>query len=348
MSKTSFDRTNDLTQIAWERKLFLDSLKDTFFMPFHGGMNALVQEKTDKTGTPASRGKPATRVVFGLRSRETGTGVNSRQALEGNEGSLETFDFELALEEYANALRDAGPLDRMRPAFSVDEETREALRGWGEEKIDELHFDAIQESPTRVFAPSQAAPFTTTPLASALASLSTANLITPEFISKLRVYARTGGNRTIIPLRPIKVKGFPKNLFVYVTHDDAVFDFVQDSKIQQNLRDARERSSNHPLFMAAVGYTNDGVIIFGHENMNITLTGGGAAVPTAQGAFMGQQSLVWAWGARPKMVAKNFDYDREHGHSWQMIARTAKPVFDSEDYGSFGVVTARTSISDAT
>jgi len=349
MAKTQVGSTDDVTRIAWEEKLFRDTLKDIFFMVFHGKSDSMVHEKTDPKGTQKQGSQPATQVVFTLRQRQTGSGVTSRQTLEGNEESLTTFSHTLSLEEYANAIRDAGPLDRMRPFYKMDEESRTGIKDWGAEKQDELHFDAIQTSPTRVFAPTQAAPYITTPLASAKTALTTSDKPTPEFLSKLRVYARTGGARTIIPLRPVRVPGFNKDLYVFLTHDDAVYDFVQDSKMQQNLREARERSKNHPLFMGAVGYTTDGVVIFGHENMNIGLNAGaGSNVPFAQGAFMGAQALVFAWGMRPKVVSKNFDYDREHGHSWQVISKVEKPVFDSEDYGSFGVIVNRTSISDAT
>ena len=81
--------------------------------------------------------------------------------------------------------------------------------------------------------------------------------------------------------------------------------------------------------------------------MNIASDGGGASIANAQGVFMGQQSLVRAWGRRPRLIMKDFDYEDEHGIAYSMIQRTNKPVFDDEDYGSFGVVSARSRISDA-
>jgi N4-gp56 family major capsid protein len=345
MAKTTMAQGDALTQIAWDEQLFRDALKDTFWERFRANSSrALVHSKTDAAGT--GNRKKATRITFGLRMRLTGAGVTSGQTLEGNEENLVDHDYTLSLERYRHAVRDAGSLDRARPAYDMDGESRDAIQGWGTEKMDELHFDAIQNSPTRVFNPLDMVPNTTS-FESAKDDLLSTHLPTPQFMSKLKTYAMTGGDRTIIPLRAIMVPGFGK-VFMYITHPDALYDFVQDSTNQQNLREARERSKNHPLFMGAVGFMNDGVLLYAHENMNIgTDAGVGSDVPFAQGAFMGQQALVHAFGERPKTIGKTFDYEEEHGFAWAVTMKVEKPVFDSEDYGSFGVVTARTQISDA-
>ena len=62
---------------------------------------------------------------------------------------------------------------------------------------------------------------------------------------------------------------------------------------------------------------------------------------------MGEQALAWAWGARPKVVAEEFDYQREHGFAVSMMSAVEKPVFNSLDYGSIGIYTSRTQIGDA-
>lgn len=347
MAKTNLGASDALTQKAWDEQLYRDMRKESFFDKFAGNSKAIIHEKTDKLGTGKRGRQPATQIVFGLRMRLTGAGVTEGQTLEGNEEALSTFDHSLSLQQYRHAVRDSGALDRKRPAFQMDEESRSAIQDWGTEKIDALAFDAIQASPTRVFTPLTMVPYTSTPLASAKLALTATNLPSPQFMSKIKTYAMTGGDRTIIPLRPVSVPGFG-TVFVYLTHPDALYDFIQDSTNQQNLREARERSKNHPLFMGAVGFMNDGVLLFAHENMNIgTDAGSGTDVNYAQGAFMGQQALVRAWGMRPKTISKLFDYDNEHGFAFDMIQRINKPVFDSEDYGSIGIVTARTAISDA-
>ncbi len=345
MSKTTVASGNALTQKAWDEQLFRDFKKESFFDAFNGGSKSLIHEKTDKLGNAKSGRKPATIVVFGLRMRLTSDGVEEGQTLEGNEDSLTTFDHSLTLKQYRNAVRDNGEIDRMRPMYDMDEESRSAIQDWGTEKIDALAFDAIQASPTRVYTPLDMVAETT--IGAAKADLTNATKLRPQFMSKLKTAALTGFDRSIIPLRPVNIPGFGK-VFVYLTYPDALYDFIQDATNQQNLREARERSKNHPLFMGAVGYMNEGVLLFSHENMNFGTDGGGASVPYAQGVFMGQQSLVRAWGKRPRLIQKDFDYENEHGIAYSMIQRINKPVFDSEDYGSFATVTTRSQISDAT
>lgn len=344
MAKTTVGTDNALTQKAWDEQLFRDFKKDSFFDAFNGGSKSIIHEKTDKLGNAKSGRKPATIVVFGLRMRLTSDGVEEGQTLEGNEDSLTTFDHSLTLKQYRNAVRDNGEIDRMRPMYMMDEESRSAIQDWGTEKIDALAFDAIQASPTRTFSPLDMVPETT--FAAAKTDLTSATLLNPQFLSKLKVYAETGGDRTIIPLRKVLIPGFG-NVYVYLTHPDALYDFLQDSTYQQNLREAMPRAKNHPLFMGALGLTTDGVLLYAHENMNFGTDGGGASVAFAQGVFMGQQSLVRAWGKRPRLIRKDFDYENEHGIAYSMIQRINKPVFDSEDYGSFATATTRTQISDA-
>lgn len=91
----------------------------------------------------------------------------------------------------------------------------------------------------------------------------------------------------------------------------------------------------------------DGVVIHEHEDIPIaTNWGAGGAVAGAKCVLMGAQSLVWAWGERPKVISKAFDYEEEHGFAWGFTAKTGKPVFNSKDYGSVAVYVARTKVSD--
>lgn len=87
------------------------------------------------------------------------------------------------------------------------------------------------------------------------------------------------------------------------------------------------------------------VVIHEHENCEVRTDGGGASVPWARAAFMGAQSLVWAWGKRPEVVQKSFDYDNEEGYAIGMIAGVARSRFNSLDFGSLGVFLSRTNVS---
>jgi N4-gp56 family major capsid protein len=328
MAKTAFTTSNALTRKAWEEKLYRDTLKDSYFSRFMGeGAKSLVQVKTELTKTKGDN------ITFGIRMRLTGSGVTSGTILEGNEEKLTTYDFNISLEQYRHGVRDEGELDRQRAVFSIDEESRAALQGWGSEKIDELCFDALMTSPTKIFYGGDATVTT---------ELVATDLITPAMISKIRVWAKGGGGRSQVPLRPIRING--KDYFILLVHPDVMYDLKQDTTFSQARREALERGKDNPIFSGAEAIW-DGVVVHEHENVPIVTTWGSGAIAGAKCAFLGAQALCFAWGKRPKVVQKTFDYDNEHGYGWGMICRVKKPVFNSLDYGSIGVYVARTQIN---
>ena len=92
----------------------------------------------------------------------------------------------------------------------------------------------------------------------------------------------------------------------------------------------------------------DNVVVHSHENITIGTTfGSGSNINGSKAIFMGAQALCWAWGHRPMLVKEKFDYGEEDGYAIGMIYAVEKPVFNSLDYGSISVVTARTQIADA-
>jgi N4-gp56 family major capsid protein len=341
MAKTAFSTSNALTKKAWEERLFRDMKKESYFSRFMGqGKDNLVQEKTN-----LAKGK-GDNITFGIRMRLSGNGVTSNQQLEGNEEKLTTHSFNTSLEEYAHAVRDAGPLDRKRAMFSIDEESVDALKDWGSEKIDALQFAAILESATKNFYQTTATGVTATgtPATAKGALVAAESKLTMNMISFIKTNAKTGGNRSYIPLRPVKVMG--KKYYVLLVHPDSLYDLKQnDSAFNQAMREAEIRGKENPLFTGATAIV-DGVVIHEHENCTIgSDAGSGSNVPYSIGHFMGAQALVFAWGKRPVVVSKEFDYDREHGYAWDMICATDKPVFNSQDYGSLAVYLSRTNVS---
>jgi N4-gp56 family major capsid protein len=340
MAKTTVTTSDSLRKQAWEEALFRDTKKESYFSRFMGtGANSMVQEKRQ-----LEKGK-GDKITFGIRMRLSGDGVTSGQTLEGNEESLTTYNFNLELEEYAHAVRDAGPLDRKRPIYDMDQEHRDALKDWGSEKIDKICFNAMTTSFNRFFyLDSSGDPKTSTSdVASSLDA--TSSIIQPKIIDFAKTWCLTGGDRTQTPLRPIKING--RNHFVLLVHPDVLYDLRQDSTWFQAAREALPRGEDNPIFAGAEAMWNN-VVIHTHENVPIYTNGGsGGSVPYAKCLMMGAQSLCFAWGKRPKVVAEEFDYQREHGFAWSVICGCEKPVFNSTDYGSAAVYLARTQVSDA-
>lgn len=342
MSQTTFATGNALTKKLWDEDLFRDIEKMSYWTKWHGkSADSLVHEKTQLEKNKGDN------VTFGIRMRLQGAGVEDNALLEDNEEDLSTYSDSVSLKLYRHAIRDDGELTRKRAMFEIDAESREALKTWGTEKIDALHFDQIQSAPTlNAYLNSSSAFTLDATQADAVTGMHATNSkLTPAFISALKTYAVTGGARTglLTPLRPVMHKG--KRYYVLLTHPDALYDLKRNSEVMNAWQYAVERGDDNPLFRDAE-VVWDGVCVHAHESMTIGVNG--SSVPYAYGAFMGAQSLVWAYGKRPWTVQKTFDYDNQHGYAWNMIARCKKPAFNSKDYGSIGVVCARTNISGAT
>ena len=334
MAKTTVLTGDALTKKLWEEQLYRDTIKEAYFARFMGkSSDSLAQVKEDLTKSKGDR------ITYGIRMRLTGTGVVSGQTLENNEEKLQTYSYNVTLERYRNAVRDAGSLDRQRAVYDMDTESRDALKDWGVEKVDQLSFDTITASPTKIFFGGNA----TTYLPGA-GDIDATDLIDPLLISKVKTWALTGGARTQTPLRPIKVGG--KNYFILLVHPDVLYDLSLDAIWSQAARDALPRGTDNPIFSGAE-YLWNGVVIHSHENVPIaTNWGAGSNIPGAKCIFMGAQSLLWAWGERPSMVEEEFDYQEEHGYAWRMTCGVSKPAFNGVDYGSIGVYVARTRVSD--
>lgn len=338
MGKTTFATDDALTKKLWEEKLYRDAVKESYFSRFMSeGSESIV---TVKNALTKQKGDD---ITIGIRMKLSGAGVTEGQALEGAEEALTTYHSHVTLHQYRHAVRDNGALDRQRAMFDIDSESKSALQDWGSEKIDKLAFDAILSSPTLVFYKTSSGSTSTSTAATAKAALTAADgKITPAMVSYIKAYAKTGGGRTYVPLRPVKVDG--KSYYVLLVHPDCMYDWKTDPTYIQSVREAEVRGPTNPLFSGSVAIW-DGVVIHEHENCTTATDGGSGAIAWAKGVFMGAQALAWAWGKREEVIQKNFDYENEHGYAWGIIAGTAKPVFNSLDYGSFGVYLARTQIS---
>ena len=345
MAKTAFSTSNDLTKKAWEEKLFRDSVKESYFSKFQGGgSDSIVQVKEQLSKDKGDK------ITFGLRMRLSGAGVTSGQILEGNEERLVTHSNSVSLEQYRHGVRDDGAMSRQRAMFEISDESRMAIKDWMAEKVDQLQFDALgigagaTVDPTKIFYKTGASTFLATgTAATAKAALNASNsLLTLNFISFIKAWAKTGGNRQYIPIRPVKVDG--KEYYILLVHPDALFDLKASDAYQQAQREAQERGKTNPLFTGASAIW-DGVVIHEHENCAVATDGGGASVAWTRAVFMGAQSLVWAWGKRPEVIQETFDYGNEQGYGIDMIAGVAKSKFNSLDYGSVGVYLARTNVS---
>ncbi len=339
--KTVFTSANANTKKLWEERLFRDVEIESYFVSrfMSESENNIVQVQTDLTKSQGDQ------ITFGIVPNLTGDGVTSGQKLEGNEEGITSYDYAIVLEQYRHATRTNGKLDVQRAMFSIPNISREKLKIWGAEKIDKLLVAALVASPTKIlYRDGVAGAFSgTTSSATAKAALTAANSkLTPNFISALRVWAKTGGAAAVYRIRPVKMDG--AELYVLLGPPAWMYDLRIDSTFQQAQKDALERGKDNPLFRGAFALW-DNVIVHETERISLFTDGGGASVTGAFGALMGAQSLVWAWGERPNTVQEEFDYKNEIGWAWQMMAKAGKPKFNSKDYGCVGVCLAATNVT---
>jgi N4-gp56 family major capsid protein len=362
MARTTISTTDALRKESWEELLFRDTMKQCFFTTALGGDALTKLEKGEDFGsTPndvlyiktdmGAKGKTKTRngdkVTFGLVPRldpATYSGVTSGQTLKGKEVPLTTYYQTLELERYRQAVSAGAPMDWARASFDMPAEARTALMNWGAEKIDELCFDALDASPTKILYLTSGTITGTTTEATAKAGVTASDKLTPAMVSAMRAYAKTGGGRTgsIWPIRPVKIKG--REYYVLLVYPDVLYDWKQNATVQQAYREAMDRGGDNPLFQSA-SYIWDDVIIYESERITVGTDGGGSTVPYAKCHFIGAQALQIAFGERPSIIEDSEDYEEDWFYAWRMTMKAQKTKFNSYDYGDLCIYIARTNIA---
>lgn len=340
MAHTTVATGATLIKNVVSEKLWREAIKESYFSRFTSddGSSIIHRKRDLAKGT-------GEKITFGIRMRLTGAGVGEGQVLEGNEEALTIYDSSVTLEEKWHAVRDRGEMDRQRAAWDIDEDSKAALKDWATEYIDSYLFSKLLASPTKIIYrdTSAGAISGTTSAATAKTGMSATNsVITLNLISAVKAWARTGGNRTVNPLLPVKVDG--KDYYVLLVSPNVMYSLKTNSDFQTAMREAQNRGADNPLFQDATAIW-DNVVIHEHENIAEYSDGGGGSVRYAPCLFLGKQALCYAVGNNIEVRSKKFDYDRQHGYAWGVIHGAAKPVFNSKDYGSIGVYIACSNVT---
>ena len=366
MARTTMTTSDSLRKVVWEEQLFRDTVLNSYFMGrFAGQAPVNLNQGAVNESTPndvihikenlAAKGRTGTRpgdkMYFGLIPRispSTYRGVTSGQKLKGKEVALSWYNFSIELERYRQAVSGGSPMDWQRASFDMPTESRNALLNWGVEMCDLLCVEALDASPTSTFYTASGTLTRTATYATAKGAITSTDKLTPELVSFVKTWAKTGGGRSTAgqyPIRPIMVEGKP--YYVLVVYPDCLYDWANDPTVAQAHREALERGKDNPIFKGA-SYIWDGVVIHEYEGITIGAdAGSGSNVPYAHAHLLGAQSLVWAWGERPSIVEDTEDYEEDLFYAWRMTAKAAKPTFNSIDYGSVSVCVARTNVSGA-
>lgn len=340
MAITTVATGDSLIQNVVSEKLLREAIKESYFSKFTDETgNTLVHRKRDLT-----KGK-GDKITVGIRMKAKGAGVGEGERLKGKEESLVTYSCTVTLAQRRHAVSGGTTMDEQRAAWDIPMEAEAALKDWASEYIDQLHFTALLKDPTKIlYLDGSAGAFSGTSSASTAktAMHATNSDITPAFISACKNWAKTGGNRAVNPLRPIKVEG--GEYYVMLVSPNVGYDLRQNNEFYTALKDAEIRGKDNPLFQGATAIW-DGVVIHTHENLADYDNGGGASVHYNVGAFMGAQALIYANGEPGKFVKESDDYDNEYYIAWGHIGAVIKPTFNTKDYGSFGVYLACSNVT---
>lgn len=342
MAVLGISTDNATVKKQWDELKFRETRKKMYVSKFMGmNSEALVYEQTKLL---KDKGDNITFTIFPRVEAPVILG-SSGQSLEGKEGKIEFFTDSINLEEYKTGFRyAANGLDEQRPWFSVSDENAMALDQWASEEMDNLWFTAIQSSPSRIIYGGDA---------TSVATLETADKLTPALIRRCAALARSGfangsNARVTYPFRPVNING--RKYFVLLVHPYACYDLKNNAEYQGYLKEARERSSENPIFTGALAIIDD-VIIHEHENIQILETSSGSGLYYCTGVLLGAGSSIWAWGKRPVTIDKSFGYDEERGLARKWISKTKKTQFkftssgSKEDYGSAGVYVVVTNVA---
>lgn len=329
MADWTFTTANALTRESWAKRWWIEAKTESYFYGYGfigpSEINDIIVE------FPDLREKPGYQHTYG-QIRELGNaGIQGDADMEGNEEAPTTYDDQITIDLWRNAIRTKGKLSEQ---YKSDQDTRkwatELLKRWMAEKIDQDIFDAIGTSPTKVLYGGDA---TTT------ATIEAGDYFVLALIAKAVAYSRKATPKIIGP----KV-GMRKTNGVVVISPDQNYDLEQrDAEWAQAQREAMKPGMDNPIFTGAEGMKNK-CPIHTHERVAITTTwGAGVNLNGAEALFMGVGSGAIAYFLEKVWEEKTFDYGNKVGFCIGAGYGVSKTVFNSLDNAVIMIRTSRTS-----
>lgn len=350
MAQTTFAVGNPLTTKLWAKKLWAESIKQTWFAKFMGtSSNSLIQVYDD-----ASKEMGGDRVRVGLRMLLTGSGIQGDDTLEGNEESLTTYSTDVLLNQLRHAVRVSGRVSQQRTAFDIREEAMQALADWVAERIETWVANQLTgntaQTDTRftgnnaVVAPStnyQLFPTGafTAPTAESSLSNTTNHQFTLTMLDRAVARARTFSPR----IRPLRIAG--DEYYAAFLHPFQVYQLRTQTStgqwldIQKSAFAASNNASASPIFTGALGIYN-GVVLHECPYLPAFAAANDSTTNVRRAVFCGAQSVLMATGreggspTRLNWVEELFDYGNQVGVSVGMMGGLVKAQFNSTDFAS--------------
>lgn len=323
-----------MRQRAWALQTWTGAQIEQFFYPMTGKSADSIIQLDDTLKKEAGD-----QITFKLRMPLLGDGTFGDDVLEGNEEAMEYHDFSVRLDQIRHAVRIKGKLEEKKTATKLRTEAKDALKEWFAEKLTRMYFSSLSAIPSsrRIVFPNGV---------SSKASITSANKMSCAIISKAKrkakkriVYVGDDGETHVVPkIRPVKVAGRNKALYVMSITEDQMRDLRDDPVWIAAQSQANIRGEENPLFSGAEGIW-DGVVIFTHDFVEVTNEGnGGTAVGHA--LLLGAQAACFAVGSDPEWQEDNYDFKNKVAFETGQIFGIEKAVYDGEDFGVMHVFTA--------
>lgn len=348
MATTAYGVNHPLAVKLWAKKLYRDTLKETWAMKFMGKTsNSLIMVQDDlKKG-------PGDRIRMGLRMQLTGRGVIGDATLEGQEEALSTYYDDLFIDQQRHAVRSSGKMSEQRVSFEVREEAYMGLKDWFADRIDTslanqlagntAEADTAYTGNNATIAPSSNRMIVATS-AGTEGSLSASSTFRITHLDNALVLAKTASPY----IRPIKYKG--GDYYVAFLHPYQVFNLRTDASANkvtwydtQKAALAGGAGEESNIFTGALG-TYNGVVL--HEWTRVPNVPSNANARRA--IFCGAQAATMAYGQssdaeKPSWVEEFFDYQNQLGVAASTIWGAKKSSFAVNGTATdFGVITIST------
>lgn len=370
MALTNFALLTDEQKTVWSMDLWKHARNYSFVNKFLGkGSNSMIQHITE-----LKKSEKGARAVITLLADLEGDGVAGDRTLEGNEEAMKSYDQVIRIDQIRHANRHEGRMADQKSVVEFRNNSRDVLAYWLADRIDQMAFLTLSgqsyamrnngasrfgsDMPFLEFAADVTAPTaqrrlrwngSTKTLTANGATNAVAAADTPmwEMFVQLKAYAKDQY------MRGVKGSGGEETFHAFLT-PQAMAKLKLDPTYMANLRSARQRATNNPLFTGDA-VEIDGIVL--HEFRHVYNTSGATApnkwgtagdVDGCQMLFCGAQALAMADIGNPYWVEDGFDYENQQGISIGKILGFLKPRFNSiysgntvQDFGVMSVYMAQ-------
>lgn len=295
---TRFETNNPLTRKKWAKELYRVVLPAVEFDSLMGdGKDAIIQRSND-----LGKGE-GDEVTFGIRLPLSGEGRVGRDVVEGNEEDLDFRNFKITIEELNHAVDTGGKMEEQRIPYNLMEEAKSALQDWWAQKLSDFVINYLVGNSAyrvagKVFAQAPVEPdddhFMLPDSVASESAISSANVITLEFLRAMKQRAELLNKMDSFKIRPVVING--KNYYRVLMHN-YVFDMLKSNFNTGEWGDLCRAAGK--LGVPQVEIEFEGLMIQKTERipcMNELGTVNGGMSGAYRTVLLGAQSAVFAWG----------------------------------------------------